>query len=95
MNQNTLLKSKSFNDYSILRKLPLQHQLTIQEPDYSEIDRTTSYESIPYGRSFDQTTMRRSSASSKDDLSTRKDSYITFEANDTTLSIGKLKGVQK
>ncbi|CAD8156168.1 unnamed protein product [Paramecium pentaurelia] len=82
----------------ILKKLSMNHNHTHMESEISDIERTISFESIQLGRITDNKSFRRSSISSKGDNNQsprqqRKNSFITFESNDLSISVSHIKSI--
>ncbi|CAD8175312.1 unnamed protein product [Paramecium octaurelia] len=91
---------KKSNGLLQLKKVSMNHNQVNQDSEFLwDIERTTSYESSQFRRSFDITSYRRTSTSSKGDNSIspnlqRRNSFVTFESNDPSLSISQIKNVK-
>ncbi|CAD8078307.1 unnamed protein product [Paramecium sonneborni] len=87
---------KKMSDQQTLKKVSMNHNHTHFESETSDIERTTSFESSQLGRIIDIVSYRRTSTSSKGDNNQsprqqRKNSFVTFESNDISISVSQIK----
>ncbi|CAD8163481.1 unnamed protein product [Paramecium octaurelia] len=89
---------KKMSGLPILKKVSMNHNHTHLESETSDVERTTSFESSQLGRIIDISSFRKTSTSSKGDNNQsprqqRRNSFVTFESNDVSISVSQIKSI--
>ncbi|CAD8077595.1 unnamed protein product [Paramecium sonneborni] len=90
------IQSSKMSQQPILKQVSMNHNHTNFESETSDVERTTSFESSQLGRIIDISSYRRTSTSSKGDNNQsprqqRRNSFVTFESNNTSTSLSQIK----